>query len=90
MKMIELLMSGFQVSGSGDSFFSLFVFFLFQYFSAFGKVVRAVKSVDKTTGAKKTFGFVDFAEYGIVKKVILCSKHYIQVNCQKKLTTQQG
>ena len=52
---------------------------LVQYFSAFGKVVRAVKSTDKSTGVKKTFGFVDFAEYGVVKKVVLCSKHYIQV-----------
>ena len=51
---------------------------LVQYFSAFGKVVRAVKSTDKTTGAKKTFGFVDFADFGIVKKVVMCSKHYIQ------------
>ena len=52
---------------------------LVMYFSAFGKVVRAVKSTDKSTGVKKTFGFVDFADFGIVKKVVLCSKHYIQV-----------
>ena len=51
---------------------------LVKYFSAFGKVVRAVKSTDKSTGVEKTFGFVDFADYGVVKKVVLCSKHYIQ------------
>ncbi len=52
---------------------------LVQYFSAFGKVVRAVKSMDKSTGVKKTFGFVDFADFGIVHKVVLCTKHYLQV-----------
>jgi hypothetical protein len=31
----------------------------------------------RSTGVKKTYGFVDFAEYGIVKKVVLCGKHYI-------------
>ena len=51
---------------------------LIKYFSAFGKVVRAVKSIDRTSGVKKTFGFVDFADFGIVKKVVLCGKHYIQ------------
>ena len=51
---------------------------LIKYFSAFGKVVRAVKSIDRTSGVKKTFGFVDFSDFGIVKKVVLCGKHYIQ------------
>ena len=63
---------------------------LVQYFSAFGKVVRAVKSTDKTTGAKKTFGFVDFADFGIVKKVVMCSKHYIQGKRIRFVKTKNG
>lgn len=51
---------------------------LVKYFSGFGQVLRAVKIGDRDTGTKKTFGFVDFAEYGVVRKVMNCTKHYIQ------------
>ncbi|CAB4065578.1 HNRNPA1_3 [Lepeophtheirus salmonis] len=51
---------------------------LVRYFSGFGKVIRAVKIYDKETGNKKTFGFVDFADFGIVRKVMNVTKHYIQ------------
>lgn len=51
---------------------------LVSYFSGFGKVIRAVKIQEKETGEKKTFGFVDFAEYGIVRKVMNVTKHFIQ------------
>jgi RNA recognition motif-containing protein len=30
------------------------------------------------TGDKKTFGFVDFAEYGVVRKIMNVTKHFIQ------------
>ena len=51
---------------------------LVNYFSVFGKVLRAVKIFDKSTGEKKTFGFVDFAEFGVVRKVMNVTKHFIQ------------
>lgn len=51
---------------------------LTRYFSGFGKVMRAVKNFDKETGAKKTYGFVDFAEYGVVRKIMNVTKHFIQ------------
>ena len=51
---------------------------LAQYFSGFGKVLRAVKVADPLTGDKKTFGFVDFAEYGVVRKIMNVTKHFIQ------------
>ncbi len=51
---------------------------LVQYFSGFGKVLRAVKITDKESGAKKTYGFVDFSDYGIVRKIMNVTKHYIQ------------
>ena len=43
---------------------------LIQYFSGFGKVLRAVKIVDKITREKKTYGFVDFAEFGVVRRIM--------------------
>ena len=52
---------------------------LVNYFSGFGKVLRANKILDRETGEKKTYGFVDFAEFGIVKKIMNVTKHYIQV-----------
>ena len=55
---------------------------LVNYFSGFGKVLRANKILDRETGEKKTYGFVDFAEFGIVKKIMNVTKHYIQVKCQ--------
>jgi len=54
---------------------------LVQYFSAFGKVLRAVKIKDHATGSKKTFGFVDFAEFGIVRKIMNVTRHSIQGKC---------
>lgn len=51
---------------------------LVRYFSGFGKVIRAVKIQDKDTGSKKTFGFVDFTEFGVVRKIMNVTKHYIQ------------
>ena len=51
------------------------------YFSGFGKVLRAVKIKDHTTGSKKTFGFVDFADFGIVRKIMNITRHYIQGKC---------
>lgn len=51
---------------------------LVNYFAGFGKVIRAVKVQDKDSGTKKTFGFVDFAEYGVVRKIMNVTKHYIQ------------
>jgi len=49
-----------------------------QYFSGFGRVVRACRLTDKETGEKKRFGFVDFADYGVVRKVMNITKHYIK------------
>eukprot|EP00096_Caligus_rogercresseyi_P013511 TRINITY_DN6146_c0_g1_i3.p1 TRINITY_DN6146_c0_g1~~TRINITY_DN6146_c0_g1_i3.p1 ORF type:complete len:335 (-),score=133.00 TRINITY_DN6146_c0_g1_i3:507-1511(-) len=51
---------------------------LVRYFSGFGTVIRAVKISDKDTGNKKTFGFVDFVDFGVVRKVMNVTKHYIQ------------
>lgn len=51
---------------------------LTQYFNGFGRVLRAVKMIDKESGVKKTYGFVDFAEYGVVRKIMNVSKHFIQ------------
>ncbi len=52
---------------------------LVSYFSGFGcRVIRAVKIRDRATGSKKTFGFVDFADYGVVRKIMRVTKHYIQ------------
>ena len=51
---------------------------LVQYFSGFGNVIRAHKIIDRSTGGKKTFGFVDFTEYGVVRKIMNVSKHFIQ------------
>jgi len=48
------------------------------YFNGFGKVLRAVKIQDKESGVKKTYGFVDFAEFGIVRKIMNVTKHFIQ------------
>jgi len=48
------------------------------YFSAFGKVLRAVKLTDKQTGEKTTTGFVDFAEHGVVRKIMNVTKHFIK------------
>ena len=45
-------------------------------------MLRANKILDRETGEKKTYGFVDFAEFGIVKKIMNVTKHYIQVKCQ--------
>ena len=49
-----------------------------QYFSGFGRVVRACRLSDKETGEKKRYGFVDFADYGVVRKVMNITKHYIK------------
>jgi len=51
---------------------------LIQYFSGFGRVIRAHKLVDKETGIVHNYGFVDFAEFGIVRKVMNVTKHYIK------------
>jgi RNA recognition motif-containing protein len=51
---------------------------LVNYFSGFGKVIRAIINTERETGEKKTFGFVDFAEYGVVRKVMNVTKHFIQ------------
>jgi len=48
------------------------------YFSVFGKVLRAHKIADKDTGAVKTYGFVDFAEFGVVQKIMNVPRHFIQ------------
>merc|ERR1719509_96815 len=49
-----------------------------QYFSGFGRVVRACKLTDKETGEKRRYGFVDFADFGVVRKVMNITKHYIK------------
>merc|ERR1719471_2727785 len=49
-----------------------------QYFSGFGRVVRACKCTDPETGELRRFGFVDFSEYGVVRKVMNITKHYIK------------
>jgi hypothetical protein len=41
-------------------------------------IVRAHKIVDKETGLIHNYGFVDFAEYGVVRKVFNVTKHYIR------------
>lgn len=51
---------------------------LIDYFSGFGRVVRAHKLVEKETGIVHNYGFVDFAEFGIVRKVFNVTKHYIK------------
>merc|ERR1712223_1251922 len=51
---------------------------LVRYFSGFGKVLRAVKIKDKETDVKKTYGFVDFGDYGVVRKIMNITKHFIQ------------
>ena len=51
---------------------------LVSYFSGFGKVIRAAKIMDRESGTKKTFGFVDFAEFGVVRKLMNVTKHFIQ------------
>ena len=51
---------------------------LVNYFSGFGKVIRAVKILDRASGAKKTFGFVDFSDFGVVMKVMRVNRHFIQ------------
>eukprot|EP00088_Acartia_fossae_P035031 TRINITY_DN3603_c0_g1_i1.p1 TRINITY_DN3603_c0_g1~~TRINITY_DN3603_c0_g1_i1.p1 ORF type:complete len:489 (-),score=158.45 TRINITY_DN3603_c0_g1_i1:291-1757(-) len=48
------------------------------YFAGFGRVVRACRLTDKETGEKKRFGFVDFADYGVVRKIMNITKHYIK------------
>jgi len=48
------------------------------YFSGFGRVVRACKCTDPETGELRKFGFVDFADHGVVRKVMNISKHYIK------------
>jgi len=49
-----------------------------QYFAGFGRVVRACRMTDRETGEKKRFGFVDFADYGVVRKIMNITKHYIK------------
>jgi len=49
-----------------------------QYFAGFGRVVRACKCTDPETQEKKRFGFVDFSEHGVVRKVMNITKHYIK------------
>ena len=51
-----------------------------QYFSGFGRVVRACKCTDPETGELRRFGFVDFADHGVVRKVMNITKHYIKVS----------
>jgi RNA recognition motif-containing protein len=51
---------------------------LVQYFNGYGRVLRAVKIQDKESGVKKTYGFVDFAEFGVVRKIMNVTKHFIQ------------
>lgn len=51
---------------------------LVRYFSGFGRVLRAQKIRDRATGDKKNFGFVDFADYGVVRRIMNVNKHYIQ------------
>ena len=53
---------------------------LVNYFSGFGKVLRAIINTERETGEKRSFGFVDFAEYGVVRRVMNVTKHFIQVS----------
>ena len=41
---------------------------------------RACKCTDPETGELRRFGFVDFADYGVVRKVMNITKHYIKVS----------
>ena len=50
----------------------------FSIFSGFGRVLRAVKIQDRESGVKKTYGFVDFSEHGVVRKIMNVTKHFIQ------------
>jgi heterogeneous nuclear ribonucleoprotein A1/A3 len=53
---------------------------LVHYFSVYGKVIRAIKLTDRESGVKKTYGFVDFGDFGVVRKIMNVTKHFIQGN----------
>ena len=42
-------------------------------------VFRACKCTDPETGELRRFGFVDFSDHGVVRKVMNITKHYIKV-----------
>ena len=49
---------------------------------------RACKCTDPETGELRRFGFVDFADYGVVRKVMNITKHYIKVSRDTENETQ--
>lgn len=52
-----------------------------QYFAQFGNIVTAEHLVEKSTGRKRGFGFVEFDDYDAVDKAILKPRH--EINGQK-------
>lgn len=49
-----------------------------EYFSKFGNVVKVEQMMEKSTGRKRGFGFVEYDDYDPVDKAILAGRHRIK------------